>query len=173
MSRIIVTLAVCFLAATASAEEPPQLRGLRRAYNKLQHPSEAQRIAYVTLLVRLRESFTRKDDAALDAIDSEVVSHPMRASANARELSKRLVGRWQSPRHAYFFHADGTWSGDDDTPVDTGGTWRIEGNQFFENFRYQTPASGETLILLTATDLVFGTHEGPYYLRRGKVFPWH
>ena len=69
-----------------------------------------------------------------------------------------------------FYRADGTWASDDDTSQDTGGTWRIEGNRFFQNDRVLPPSPGETIILLTDADFVYGTN--PYYLRLGTAFPW-
>ncbi len=170
MSRIIAILAVLILVGTAGAEEPEALRDARQIYASLKHPTENQRVAYVTKLVRLRESLTRNDGEVFNAIDAEVVKHPMPASAITPQLARRLVGRWQSPRHPYFYHADGTWASDDNTPQDTGGTWRMEGNQFYKNFRGDAPSSGETIILLTSKDFVYGI--APYYHRRGKAFPW-
>ncbi len=75
-----------------------------------------------------------------------------------------------SSGRAYFYRGDSTWASNEDTPENTGGTWRIEGNQFFQNYRGDTPARGETIILLSTTDFVYGAD--PYYLRRGTAFPW-
>jgi hypothetical protein len=55
---------------------------------------------------------------------------------------------------------------------DTGGTWRIEGNRFFQNYRGEAPDRGEIIILLTDADFVYGAGPHPYYLRRGTAFPW-
>jgi hypothetical protein len=173
MSLTIIIFAALVFATTVTAEEPKALRDARQAYQSLQHPSETQRIQYITRLVRLRESFTHAAGETLDAIDAEVIRHPMPAASDAQKLLKRLVGRWQSPRHPYFYHVDGTWASDNDTPQDSRGTWRIEGNQFFQNYRQDTPARGETIILLTGTDFIYGTDAAhPYYLRRGNAFPW-
>ena len=38
------------------------------------------------------------------------------------------------------------------------------------NYRTLAPDKGETVILLTDTDFVYG--DAPFYLRRGTVFPW-
>jgi hypothetical protein len=124
-TRVAMVVAAILVAMPATAEEPKTLRDARRKFDSLQHPTEADRVRYVTSLVRLRESLTRADLVALDAIDAEIVRHPMPATADSGELSKRLGGRWQSPRRPYFYHADGTWAANDDTPQDTGGTWRI------------------------------------------------
>jgi hypothetical protein len=167
-TRLAIVVAAILVATSATAEEPKELGDVRRKFDSLQHPTEADRVRYVTRLVRLRESFTRADLAALKAIDAEIIRHPMPATADSSELSKRLVGRWQSPRRPYFFHADGTWAANDDTSQDTRGTWRIEGNRFFQNYRGEALDRGEIIILLTDTDFVYGL----YYLRRGTAFPW-
>jgi hypothetical protein len=171
-TRIVILIAAIAAATSAVAQEPKELRDARRQFESLKHPSEIDRVRYITRLVRLRESFTRADYKIMEAIDAEVIRHPMPAAPDTPILAKRLIGRWQSPRRPYFYHVDHTWASDDDTPEDTGGTWRIEGNQFFQNYRGDAPASRETIILLTATDFVYGTHIAPYYLRRGTEFPW-
>ena len=49
------------------------------------------------------------------------------------ELTKRMVGDWQSPRHAYRYYADGTWKMEPNMPeVTTKGRWRIR-NGFLES----------------------------------------
>ena len=170
-TRILITFAFLFLTASAVVAAPEKLRAARQAYVALRHPSEAQRVQYIMRLIRLRESFTRADDETLRAIDAEIVKHPMPVPRDASALSRRLIGRWQSPRHAYFYRADGTWSWDEETFQETTGTWHIEGNKFFQVFG-STPDSGEVIILLTSKDFLFGDHVAPYYLRRGKAYPW-
>jgi|ERR1041385_2194993 hypothetical protein len=170
VTRIAILVAATMLAASA-AEEPSELVQARQKFQARKNPSDADRVRYITRLVRLRESLTRADAKLMFMIDAEIVRHPMPRTADARMLAKRLIGRWQSPRHPYFYHAGGTWASDDDTSQGTGGTWRIEGNQFFQNYRVKPPSYGETIILLTDTDFVYGS--APYYLRRGTAFPWH
>jgi hypothetical protein len=172
MVRVAILLAAIAIVSAASAAEPQGLRDARHDFESLKHPTEADRIHYVTRLVRLRESFKRANYKILDAIDAEVIRHPMFSATDPRVLAKLLVGRWQSPRRPYFYHADGTWASDDDTLHDTGSTWRIEGNQFFQNYRGDAPDRGENIILLTPTDFVYGSARAPYYLRRGTAFPW-
>ncbi len=169
-TRIAILVTAIAVATSAVAQEAKELCDPRRQFEALKHPSEADRVRYITGLVRLRESFTRGDAEIMHAIDAEVLRHPMPAAVDVRVLVKRLIGRWQSPRRAYFYHRDSTWASNEDTPEDSGGTWRIEGNQFFQNYRGDTPARGETIILLTTTDFVYGAD--PYYLRRGTAFPW-
>jgi hypothetical protein len=171
MVRVATVVAVIAIMATGHAAEPKKLREARRKFESLRHPTETDRVRYVTLLVRLRESFSLADYKILDAIDAEVIKHPILATANPSFLRKRLEGGWQSPRHRYFYHADGTWATDEDIPENSAGKWRIEGNRFFED-RVDEPAAGEKIILLTSTDFVYATDRGPYYLRRGTAFPW-
>jgi hypothetical protein len=172
MVRVAILVAVSAILSAANADEPKELRDARRGFESLKHPTEADRVLYVTRLVRLRESFTRADYKILETIDAEVIRHPMPTAVDAGVLRKSLVGRWQSPRRPYFYHADGTWASNEDIPESTGGTWRIDGNQFFQNYRGDTPVPGENIILLTSTDFVYGSHREPYYLRRGTAFPW-
>ena len=168
--RQVIIVAVIIIATSMAAQEPKELRDARHQFESLKHASEADRVRYITRLVRLRESFTRADAEIMHTIDAEVLRHPMPATAESQALVQRLVGRWQSPRRPYFYHRDGTWASNEDTPENTGGTWRIEGNEFFQNYRGQPASSGETIILLTTTDFVYGA--APYYLRRGTAFPW-
>jgi hypothetical protein len=172
VTRVTVLGALIVAAASAVAQQPKQLVDARREFEALKHPSEADRIRYVTRLVRLRETFTRAQADIMSAIDAEVRRHPMpQAAAHAETLRKRIIGRWQSPRRPYFYHADGTWLSDEDTSGNTGGTWRIERNKFFQNYGEAPNKGGETIILLTDTDFVDG--DAPFYLRRGTAFPWH
>jgi hypothetical protein len=174
-TRIAILVAAIVVATSLAAQEPKELRDARRQFESLKHPSETDRVRYVTRLVRFRESFMQKDNLRnnftpeeleiIGIIDAEVVRHPMPATADARILVKRLIGRWESPRRPYFYHPDGTWAADEDTPERNTGKWRIEGNQFFENLGTPWPdSSGKTIILLTATDFVYGAH--PFYLIR-------
>jgi len=172
MVRVARVVAAIAIVAAAHGAEPKELRDARREFESLKHPAEADRVRFVTRLVRLRESFTRADSKIMEVIDAEVIKHSMPATADAARLRRRLIGRWQSPRRPYFYHADGTWASDEDTPESTGGRWRIEGNRFFQDYRDDKPAAGEKIILLTSTDFVYGTDRAPYYLRRGTVFPW-
>jgi hypothetical protein len=175
MMKIAIStiVAVIALAANNIAEEPKELCIARQEFLTLKHPSEADRVSYITRLVRLRETFSKTHNPFEDyeAVDKEIILHPMPDTSDKPSLTKRLVGRWQSPRRPYFYHADGTWASDDDATDSTGGTWRIEGNRFFQNYKAMKPDSGETIILLTATDFVYG--RAPYYLRKGTAFPWH
>ena len=97
--RLVLLAVGISLATLLLAEEPPELGPARGEYEALKQPTEAVRVRYVTRLVRLRESFTRKEAEKMFAIDAEIMRHPMPARLPAEVLVKRLVGRWQSPRH--------------------------------------------------------------------------
>jgi hypothetical protein len=114
MVRVAILVAVSAILSAANADEPKELRDARRGFESLKHPTEADRVLYVTRLVRLRESFTRADYKILETIDAEVIRHPMPTAVDAGVLRKSLVGRWQSPRRPYFYHADGTWASNED-----------------------------------------------------------
>jgi hypothetical protein len=122
VTRITVLGALIVAAASAIGQEPKQLVDARREFAALKRPSEADRVRYVTRLVRLRETFTRAHADIMFAIDAEVRRHPMpEAAADQKSLTKRLIGRWQSPRRPYFYHSDGTWFSDEDASGNTGG----------------------------------------------------
>ena len=173
MVKRITLLGVALGAAmSVFAEEPKELTEARLRFESLKHPTETDRVRYVTKLVRLREGLTRAQAQAMFAIDAEVRRHPMpKVTGDKTALAKRLIGRWQSPRRPYFYHSDGTWFSDEDASGNTGGTWRIDRNKFFQNYPSMAPDKGETIILLTGTDFVYG--DAPFYLRRGTAFPLH
>jgi hypothetical protein len=156
-----VTL-VAALAASAT-EEPSELRTARRDFEA--HPTEAARVQYITKLVRLREKILAAHRDGWEAIDAEIIRHPMPGAADSR----LLVGQWASPRHLYLYRADGTWTMDDeglDLSVATHGTWRIKGNTYFQAFSGDSRSERHTIIILTTEYFVF---DG-YILRRGTQF---
>jgi hypothetical protein len=175
-SPLMIGLSAIFWVATLSADEPKQLIELRQRFEAIQHPSEPDRVRYITALVRLRESLTRADADKMRAIDAEIIKHPMPSEVDSAALRKRIVGRWRSPRHSYLYRADGTWTLKDGNGNTTAprGVWHIEGNKFLHRRLDEPPEAetGETIIILTDTDFVSGTHIAPYYMRRGDVYPW-
>ena len=175
MLHVPTILIAVGIVSAAIAAEPKELADARREFQSLKHPTETDRVRYITRLVRLRESFTRADAEMMFAIDKEVIRHPMPLPPEPNELPKRVIGKWTSPRHQYFAtRANGTWTMLPefiDGEKSTAGTWSIEGNQFIQNFK-NSPGSHEEIILLTATDFVWSTRTAPYYMRRGDVFPW-
>jgi len=169
---ISTVLAAITFVATLHAGEPKGLQDARQAYKAIKNPTEADRVHYLTQLVRMREKLTRADSAAMDAIDAEIIRHPMPASTSAAQLKKALVGRWMSPRRPYFYHADGTMAANEDTREANVGDWAIKGNKFFENIRDDQADPGTVIYLLNETDFVHGAHAPLFYLRRGTAFPW-
>ena len=178
LSARIAILGIALVAITSAvAEEPKDLVEIRRKFESLKHPTERDRVRYITRLVRLRETFTRAQAESMSAIDAEVIKHPMPADVDAAKLRKRLIGQWRSPRHSYLYRAEGTWTMLPeiiDGEQSTHGVWRIEGNKFFKHASVESPESdtGKTIIILTDTDFVWSTHVAPYYMRRGDVYPW-
>ena len=174
MWRVATLVLVIGIVSAAAAAEPKELADAHRKFESLQHPTEADRARYITRLVRLRESFTRRDADKMFAIDKEIVRHPMPVPSDPHELAKLIVGKWTSPRHQYLYRADGTWTmlpEFDQGYQATHGIWHVEGNQFSQGTS-AADASHETIILLNSADFVWSTRVAPYYMRRGDVFPW-
>ena len=157
----VVALAIAL--TVSAAEELPGLRDARRDFEA--HPTEVARVRYITKLVRLREKILAGHRDGWEAIDAEIIRHPMPGAAD----SKLLVGQWASPRHLYLYRADGTWTMDDeglDLAIATHGTWRIQGNNYFNAFSGDSRPARHTIIILTREYFVF---DG-YILRRGTHF---
>ena len=159
----------------ARAQQPVGARYLRalseikRDYGKISHSTEAARSDYITRLVRLRKEAARGKTDAWQAIDAEIKQHAAPRESDSKAFSKLLVGKWESPRHDYLYRADGTWTMLPADPDITHGTWRIEGNQFFDT---ASLAPGETdqytIILITKRDFVFTDQEVVFYETRLK-----
>jgi len=139
----------------------------KRDYEKISHPSEADRSNYVTRLVRLREKAADAKTDEWQAIDSEIKQRPAPSDSDGKTLSGLLVGQWGSPRHDYLYRADGTWTM---LPIETDvthGTWRIEGNQCFETTATEPPLKTQyTVILITKKDFVFMDQTNIFYETR-------
>ena len=116
------------------------LEQAKRDYGKISKPSEAARSAYITRLVRLREQATRLKSETCQAIDAEI-----------KELSRLILGKWQSPRHDYLYRADGTWTMLPADPDTTHGTWRIDGNQYFDTAATDPPQTSQYTIILISS----------------------
>jgi hypothetical protein len=139
----------------------------KRDYEKISHPSEADRSNYVTRLVRLREKAVAANQ--WQAVDAEIKQRPAPSNSDSKTLSGLLVGQWESPRHDYLYRADGTWTM---LPIETGvtnGNWRIEGNQYFATAATEPPLKSQyTIILITKTDFVFTDQTNVFYEKRGN-----
>jgi hypothetical protein len=141
----------------------------KRDYAKISHPSEADRANYITRLARLREKATAGKTYDWPAINDEIKAHPAPNVSDSKALSSLLVGQWESPRHDYLYKADGTWTM---LPIEeemTHGTWRIEGNQYFDTAATDPPLKSQyTLILISKKDFVFTDQTYVFYETREK-----
>jgi hypothetical protein len=159
-----------FVARARQRERSQNAGGLeeaKRRFYKISQPSEAARLDYVTRLVRMREEMARQKNDEWKAIDSEIREHPAPKDSDGNVLSRRLVGKWSSPRHDYLYRSDGSWTM---LPADEGtthGTWRIERNQFFTTASIGSPDPAQyTVILTTKTDFVIADQSGVFYETR-------
>ena len=143
------------------------LQRAKRDYEKISHPSEADRSNYITRLVRLREKAIAGKTYDWQAIGDEIKQHPAPSDSDSKTLSDLLVGQWESPRHDYLYRADGTWTM---LPIEadiTHGTWRLEGNQYFDAVATEPPLETEyTVILITKKDFVFMDQTNIFYETR-------
>jgi hypothetical protein len=160
---------------TARAQQStgaPYIRALteiKHDYGKISHPSELARSDYITRLGRLREEAARLKTDAWQAIDAEIKQHPVPNDSDGKILSGLLVGQWESPRHDYLYRADGTWTMMPAEPDIAHGTWRIQGNQYFDTAATDPPETRQyTIILITKQDFVFTDQEVVFYEKRLK-----
>jgi len=160
--RPIVGFIVISIVAQVVAGQSGELDKAKAEYTKAAQ-TEPARVSFVTKLIRMRARFARANNEQWKAVDAEITRHP--ALADSAELSERLIGEWASPRHEYVFRSDGTWSMLPVEPDATHGSWRIEGNQYFD-----TDPSGHTrkytVLLLTVNDFVFTDGDVVFYETR-------
>jgi hypothetical protein len=155
------------------AQQPDRIRYIgalqkaKRAYEKISHPSEAARSNYITLLVRMREKAARLKTDEWQAIDTEIKQHP--APKDSKSFSSLRLGKWSSPRHDYLYRDDGTWTMLPAEEDSTHGSWRVEGNQYFDTTAIEpTETSQYTIILITKNDFVFTDQTHVFYETRLK-----
>lgn len=140
---------------------------MKRDYDKIAYRGETARTAYITRLIRLREEAARLKIEAWQAIDAEIKQHPAPIDSDSTALSGLRVGKWESPRHDYLYRADGTWTMMPVEPDITRGTWRIEGNRYFETAATDPPRTTQyTIILITKRDFVFTDQTNVFYETR-------
>ncbi len=141
----------------------------KRDYEKISHPSEADRSNYITRLVRLREQAIAGKTYDWQAMEDEIKQHPAPSDSDSKALSGLLLGQWGSPRHDYLYRADGTWTMLPIEPDITHGTWRIEGNQYFDTAATEPPLKTQyTIILISKKDFVFTDQTYVFYETREK-----
>jgi hypothetical protein len=143
------------------------LEDIKRAYAKLSHPAEAARADYISRLVRLREDVVRRKADTWQAIDAEVRQHPAPADSDSKAWSGLRIGDWESPRHDYRYRADGTWTMLPEEEGITHGTWRIEGNTYFDGAATDPPQTSQyTIVLISKRDFVFMDQKYIFYETR-------
>lgn len=162
------------LAARAQ-QSAGALQKAEQDYEKIPHPSEAARSDYITRLVRMHEDAVRLNTSAWQAIDAEVKLHPAPNEPDSKALAGLIAGEWTSGRHDTLYRADGTWTL---LPADAGtlhGSWRVEGNQYFDTAQYSDTDASEqpqkdqyTIILVTKKDFVFTDQTNVFYETRLK-----
>ncbi len=165
--RILATVTAIVLATVLRGEEPKELQTAREHYQQASpQPQEADRERYVMSLAHLRDRLAhdrRTED--WQAVDAEIRRHPVPKDADAKALAKIRLGKWRSPRHEYLFRADGTWTMLPeviDGVKNTHGTWRIEGNKYFEDAAVPS-TTGYTIILLNRKDFIFADGQTVFY----------
>lgn len=160
--RAVIGFIVISIGSQSVVGQSGELDKAKTEYAKAEQ-TETARVSFVTKLTHMRARFAKANNEQWKAVDAEVMRHP--APADSAELSKLLIGEWASPRHEYVFRSDGTWSMLPAEPDATRGTWRIEGNQYFD-----TGLGGQTtkytILLLTVNDFVFTDREVVFYETR-------
>jgi len=156
----------------ASVPNDSAFQKAKRDYEKIPHPSEADRSNYITGLARLRE---KAETDEWQAMDAEIKQHLAPSDSDSKTLPGLVVGEWKSSRHDTLYRADGTWTL---LPAEEGilhGHWRIEGNQYFETAQYTDSTATEspkttqyTIILITKKDFVFTDQTYVFYETRLK-----
>jgi hypothetical protein len=136
-------------------------------------PALGMPVRFLRSSATTRKSLTparHQPDKAGDVIrprDAEIKQHP--APNDGKALSMLLVGKWESPRHDHLYRADGTWTMLPVEPDITHGTWRIEGNQYFDTAAIEPPQTSQyTIILISKRDFVFTDQEIVFYETRLK-----
>jgi len=149
-----------------SATEPEGLVQAKNQFAQLPDPAEADRQNYLLKLSKLRESLAQNVGSEdCFKVDAEIRRHP--APEDTKGYTKLMVGKWSSPRHAYLYRSDGTWSMLPEEEAATRGRWRIAGNQFFSNADIEPSGSGAyTILLLTKDDFIFTDGDTVFYEER-------
>ena len=168
MKRFVFNFCLVALIACAGATglEPEQLALAKKKFSQLPAPTEQDRQNYLVKLARLRDRLASSSDIEeCLAVDTEIRRHP--APGDTEGYTQLIVGEWSSPRHAYFYRADGTWSMLPEEEGATRGRWRIAGNQFFSNADIEAEDSRTyTILLLTKDNFIFTDGDTVFYEER-------
>lgn len=165
------TLALCCIygatpLAIARGNEQHDFEAAKQEYEQSPH-NEVARLTYVTKLARIADPLVaeyrqsgQRHDELMTLINSEWQKHPAPRDIDSKKLRQLLVGKWESPRRTYVFHANGK-CGAEDGPISD--NWRIEGNRLI-----QGDASG-TIILLNNDYFIYaGDHDAVFFHTRVK-----
>jgi hypothetical protein len=135
------------------AADPAQLATIQSHHLNLS--DEHEREKYVLDLLSLRSKLVTGNTEDWQAVDREIVRHPAPSDSNTEAFIKVRIGHWRSPRHDYFYRANGTWIMLPSPPCTTSGTWTIKGNQESETVAGTT--TSYTIILLDAKNSVLAS----------------
>ncbi len=130
---------------------------------------ETDRVALLSKLIKRRAALASAGKTLeLQACDTQIKRHPAPADADPAETGRRLAGKWHSPRHDYFYRADGTWTLIPAEQGDLHGRWRVDGNRLEIASGYEGSLTTEkyVLILITGRDLVFADGETVFFETR-------
>ncbi len=166
MKAVLATILLGITATLLRGDDPEELQALETKYAQAQADlatdPEANRAHYVMELARLHFRLASEGDPDCQAVDREIIRHPLPADSNPAALAHLRLGEWHSSRHDYLFDSDGTWRMNDDPATTTHGTWSIKGTQYSEMFVSDEGASARTftLILVDTENFIFtdGTH---------------
>ena len=153
---MLTRVAFVLLATAAIAHaDPPELLRAKAGFERLKRPAEGDRVSYIVRLIGLRQRYAKLSDQQWRwDVDAEILSHP--APPDTATYTRRIVGKWRSPRHDYLYRADGTLTMLPVEPDSHWEDWRIDGNKLFQAFSDQPDRFREyTIILLTTHWLVF------------------
>jgi hypothetical protein len=166
MKKLILgTLFTVVLIGHVSAGSPEKqdFEAARKEYEASSH-DESARVRYVTRLAQIREQLhhywqreqSPEVEKALREVNSQLEKHPAPPNSDSKNLSRLLVGSWQSPRRVYTFRADGKWGSADSA---MSGNWRISGNKLI---------GCGTIILIDRDYLIYSDKEAVFFHVRVK-----
>lgn len=159
----LLTLIAC---AGASGAEPDKLAEAKKSFSSILQPTEADRQKYLTELAELRKSLASEaGNKDCFKVDAEMRRHP--APENTTGYTRLMAGTWSSPRHEYIYRPDGAWSMLPEEDGVTRGSWRIEGNRFFNKAACESEdPRAYTILLLTEDNFIFTDDETVFYEER-------
>jgi hypothetical protein len=152
------------LAAAVHMSRLEEVKVAKQKYDSLNGSGgEPARLAYVSKLAKIyadsmaeyHATGQRKDDESVALINIEWNSNPISYYASAAELTRLIVGDWDSPRRTYRFKADGSYGTiEADVREIMNGSWDVRANQIYLG------NEAHTLILVTDEYLIFSPSQG-------------